>query len=162
MLFQGIKPRGRSILSIVQRITIWLQKLIGIKRTENSPYLFKSGSQWWSITHDYAMFVISKENEIKRCFKYTMCDEMFVQTMVYNSEYKCTLPNYLRKEKYAWNLREIDWDRDTPYTYTIKDFDMLVNSCNLFARKFDERVDSEIIEKWSHILTNDIRNRYVN
>lgn len=152
MFFQDIKPRGRSVLSVIQRITIILQKIVGIKRTRNSPYVFKSGSQWWSITHECAMFLINKEADIKRCFKYTMCDEMFVQTMVYNSELKNTLPKRSEKENYEWNLREIDWNRGTPYTYTSDDFNMLVNSPNLFARKFDERLDFEIIRKVSSYI----------
>ena len=44
-------------------------------------------------------------------------------------------------------MRLIDWDRGTPYTFTIKDWDEIMMSEMLFCRKFDESVDAEIINK---------------
>ena len=43
-------------------------------------------------------------------------------------------------------LREIDWERGGPYTFRKEDVSMLLTSENLFARKFDERVDREAID----------------
>jgi hypothetical protein len=44
-------------------------------------------------------------------------------------------------------MRLIDWNRGTPYTYRLPDFDELMNSDCLFARKFDMNVDARIVEK---------------
>ena len=43
--------------------------------------------------------------------------------------------------------REIDFKNGNPYIYRIKDFNKLINSENLFARKFDSRIDKEIINE---------------
>ena len=44
-------------------------------------------------------------------------------------------------------VRAIDWHRGHPYIYRIEDYKMLKESNCLFARKFDENVDNEIIDK---------------
>lgn len=44
-------------------------------------------------------------------------------------------------------MRYIDWDRGTPYIFKADDYEDLINSKNLFARKFDEEVDKVIIDK---------------
>ena len=44
-------------------------------------------------------------------------------------------------------MREIDWNRGRPYIWRTDDFDTLISSEKLFARKFDERADSTIIDK---------------
>lgn len=44
-------------------------------------------------------------------------------------------------------LREIDFKNGNPYIYRINDFNKLINSENLFARKFDSRIDKEIINE---------------
>lgn len=51
-------------------------------------------------------------------------------------------------------LRLIDWERGEPYTFREEDFDLLINPSNknLFARKFDMRVDKAIIDKLYNYL----------
>lgn len=44
-------------------------------------------------------------------------------------------------------MREIDWNRGKSYVYIAEDYLELKNSKNLFARKFAEKVDSEMIKK---------------
>ena len=43
-------------------------------------------------------------------------------------------------------MRLIDWHRGKPYVYRIGDLDLLEESPMLFARKFDEKIDNEIIK----------------
>ena len=42
--------------------------------------------------------------------------------------------------------RYIDWKRGNPYTFRKEDFNNLINSKALFARKFDLSVDKEIVD----------------
>jgi len=42
-------------------------------------------------------------------------------------------------------LRYIDWDRGSPYTFTIEDFNVLIDSNKLWARKFSELKDEKIV-----------------
>ena len=104
-------------------------------------YKFMKGDQWFSITNDCAKFICENENNIKDMFKYAVCpDEHFMHTILYNSRFK-------EKLSYDTCLREIDWNRGKPYVYRIKDYELLQKSTNLFARKFDNAVDKEIIDK---------------
>ena len=43
--------------------------------------------------------------------------------------------------------RCIDWKRGRPYVWKEDDFDYLINSQSLFARKFDVNIDKEIVDK---------------
>ena len=142
--FQDIKPRRRSIWSVSQRIIVDIQKCIGIDRTKKYEGTFKSGSQWWSIKPDLAEFILSERDQIYRLFRYTMCDEMFVQTLVFNSDYYNTL--YIKEEfdQHA-NQRMIVFQNGAPHIWTMRDFEKVKNSDLLFARKFDEKVDADII-----------------
>lgn len=52
-------------------------------------------------------------------------------------------------------LRYVDWERGKPYTFSDEDFDLLMSSNNLFARKFDYSKNPEIVD---HIF-NELRSR---
>ncbi|NLC18426.1 MAG: hypothetical protein GX757_04270 [Clostridiales bacterium] len=88
----------------------------------------------FSITHQLAKYIISKESWIRETFKYTTCaDEIFLQTIAYNSGFASNIIND--------NLRFIDWKRgsnSSPYIFRISDYNELINSKSLFARKFNE------------------------
>lgn len=74
-----------------------------------------------------------------------MCaDERFLQTIAMSSPYKENIVNN--------SLRHIDWRRGNLYIFTSDDYEELVTSDNLFARKFDEDIDSDIINKISNYL----------
>lgn len=144
--FQDIKPRGRSFWSISQRIFVCIQKLFRIDRTKRYEGTFKSGSQWWSIKTGLARYIVSERPLIYKLFKYTMCDEMFVQTLVYNSEYYNTL--FIKEEfDQHSNQRKIEFINGRPHVWTMDDIDEIKNSDLLFCRKFDEMIDSEIIDE---------------
>ncbi len=49
-------------------------------------------------------------------------------------------------------LRYIDWERGNPYVFRREDFEYLMASNCMFARKFDEKTDLEIIEQLYHTL----------
>ena len=99
-----------------------------------------------------AGYIISNEKFIKKYFKYSYCsDELFVQTLVYNSKFYNNL--YLKKDDdYMSIMRYIDWNRGEPYIFKSEDFNDLINSKYLFARKFSTKVDKMIIDKiYDHI-----------
>ena len=41
----------------------------------------------------------------------------------------------------------IDWKRGNPYVWRNQDYEELMNAPHLFARKFDENVDREVIDR---------------
>lgn len=146
-LFQRLigKSESHPILCSLNYYFLKLQKIIGIKR--NKGIQFQKGTNWFSITDDLARLVVSKKEWIKKIFKFTMCcDEVFLQTIINQTEFK----NRLYHKKYDNDLhsimRLIDWQRGTPYIFRIDDKDMLRKSDMLFARKFDCSVDKKIID----------------
>ena len=99
------------------------------------------GSQWFSITHEFALYILKEENLIENMIKYSDCaDEIFLQTLF--------LKKYNIKDfnQYS-NLRYIDWNRGKPYTFKEEDYNQIMHGKYMFARKFDEKVDNEIILK---------------
>lgn len=83
-----------------------------------------------------------------------MPDEIFLQSYVYNSDkYKNNL--YNDKDEDLGCMRKIDWLRGQLYVWQLKDYEELVTSPYLFARKFSER-DMVLIHKLS-LLNNKTR-----
>ena len=56
-------------------------------------------------------------------------------------------------------MRLVDWKRGangSPYTFRIEDYLMLIHSHALFARKFSESIDKEIIDKIIDYVSGEI------
>lgn len=113
----------------------------------------KYGSNWFSITNDFALYVLSKEEWIRKNFKHTYCtDEIFIQTILYNSKFRENIFHKNMDDNYIACMRYIDWNRGAPYTFRESDINDLINSDKLFARKFSSKVDKNVIDKiFNHI-----------
>lgn len=123
------------------RLSLSIQKHIGISRCKKDSYTLYKGYQWCSLTRNAVEYLISKESFIKNRFKYTSCpDEIYKQSLLMNSPFK---KNIYSSSNTA--LREIDWKRGTPYTWKMEDKDILMQSDNLFARKFSS-ANKDIID----------------
>ena len=145
-LFQECIGRKRNCYWLINKILIILQKVVGVNR--NKDVTFFKGTNWFSITDDLARYVLSQEDWIKKTFKYTfMCDEVFLHTIVQNSHFKDTLFYNKPDNSLKSIMRVIDWERGKPYIFRSEDYEDLVASDMLFARKFDCQVDSEIISQ---------------
>ena len=124
-----------------------IQKLLKINRIEGKEDSFKYGANWFSITDDLARYVLKNKKYIRKTFKYTLCaDELFLQTLVFNSDFYDRL--YLKDcDDYSQIMRCIDWKRGDPYTFRLEDYDELMKSGMFFARKFSTNTDKLIIDK---------------
>lgn len=100
---------------------------------------FYYGAQWGSFTHDFCDYLVKHSSEILKTFRYTFCsDELYKQTLLMESPfaehlYSCnSIPN-------DCSQRFIDWTRGKdghPHTFEEEDYDLLVQSPHMFARKF--------------------------
>lgn len=152
--FQEIYGRNRKnpimiLLFGIDKFSVKLQNMLNVNRfrKENSIKLQK-GPNWFSITHEFASYVLKKEKWIKRTFSYSRSgDEVFLQTLVNNSQYKEKLYQNGFTQKTNACLRKIDWGRGKPYTWRVEDYHELMESECLFARKFDLKIDKEIVDK---------------
>ena len=123
------------------------QKKKSVCRTKNKSITFCKGSNWFSITHTAACYAVKEYRKYRRVFRFTYCaDEVYLQTILANSP--------LRDQIEDDDLRLIDWSKKgtekfSPYTYRESDYDALIHSAEnrLFARKFDDTVDKNIIDK---------------
>lgn len=151
-----IFPEGEAKFRtrIINHIFKGLQMAVGFRINRDVDFHF--GSQWFSITDDLARYVVSKEDWLEKVFRHTStCDEIFLPTLVGNSEFKDRL--FVRqavrnqKEVNMANMRFIDWTRGEsirhPWVFRADDMPLLESVDHLWARKFDETVDSEIIDK---------------
>lgn len=141
------KIRNSKIYSKISTLLLKLEEKMRINRVNDVKKEFRYGSNWFSITDSLANYVLENEDFIKKTFKYTSCcDEIFLQTIVYNSKYFDNL-YFNQGNSCKANQRYIDWTRGEPYTFKTTDYDELIKSDMLFARKFSTKVDKEIVDK---------------
>jgi hypothetical protein len=105
------------------------------------------GSAWFMLTRDFCEWLMSDPiaGKIEKLVKYTWNpDELFFQALVMNSAYRNSLAEYYG--------REIIWPGGTasPKTLGMEDYDLLLASSALFARKFDESVDRQVLVSLAH------------
>ena len=147
--------RKNKPLKIADRCFEYLQRLFRVNRLKNKQIKIIDGWQWFSITDDFARYIISQKDYIEETFSKSIAsDELVMQTMIYNNEdfYKRI---YNDKDLVKGSLRYIDWKRGKPYTFRKEDFEEIINQDEaVFARKFDPNVDSEIIEKIYNYINN--------
>lgn len=123
-----------------EEIALKLQKKLSVNRIKGRESEFFKGTNWFSITHEMASFVVSRTDYIEKNFRYSLCaDEMFLQTVANSSPFKESIVDD--------TLRYIDWERGNPYIFKNADYNLLIESDALFARKFDENIDMEIIKR---------------
>lgn len=132
--------RGLYIVSkIVRKLFLLVQSLFSYRKRYDIE--IKKGSSWFSITCNFAKYIVEKEQYVMRLFKNVpCCDEMFVQTLLWNSPFKEKIYNL--EDEFKGCMRLIDWRRGCPYVWRKEDEMELRNSEMLFARKFDScRID---------------------
>lgn len=139
--------RSQKILCAVEKASILLQKCLGVNRTKKISEKLYKGANWFSITGECAEYILSKRDWIDNIFRYTKCcDEVFLQTIIGNSKFADNR-YYDEIEKRFGNLRLTDWKRGNPYIFRMKDYNELIGTNHyMFARKFDEKVDVQVIE----------------
>lgn len=134
-----------------------LQFILRFERRWDENISLKFGSNWWSITHNLATYILSNEKWIRKTFKYARnADELFLQTLVFNSEFKNAVYMKDKKDTYDSILRCIDFERGNPYTFTSEDLLYLKNSSQLFARKFDSIRSKQIVEEVYEFIQSEI------
>ncbi|MCR5670824.1 MAG: beta-1,6-N-acetylglucosaminyltransferase, partial [Butyrivibrio sp.] len=112
----------------------------GIDRTAKyRDITWYKGDQWFSITHDFSVYLLSRRKDIMKMFYLTNGpDEMFVQTIAMNSEFAERVKND--------SLRKIDWRRGSPYEFTYNDLEELKGAKELFARKLSYEKEPELLK----------------
>lgn len=129
----------RRLSQLLWRISIRIQKELHIYRNRNRSYT--NASNWVSVTHNCVAYLLQIKNDVLRKYRFTLCgDEFFIPSELANSPLKDTI-------SYDNRLLKCDFDGGSnPRTYTLADYDELVNSGCIFARKFSH-MDMGIVDK---------------
>ncbi len=148
----GHKVRDKIVYAI-EYICVFFQFLCRVDRVKGE-FVSAKGSQWWSITNDFAEYVLSKKNWLDKHFKMARSgDEAWPAILVYNSKFKDNLFDKKYDCSNYANQRYIDWERGFPYTFKIDDYKEIMESGFPFVRKVDMRCDGGLVEKlYSNIL----------
>lgn len=116
---------------------------INSKRKPPHNITFSGNSGWFCLSQDAVRFILSSYKTDKRLtnfFKFVWgADEIYFSTILYNSHFR---------EKMVGNLVHTVWEKEGvhhPKVFTMKDFNDFSVSNKFFARKFDLKVDKEII-----------------
>ena len=163
-------------LKALDRGCMYVQRFLGLKRRFGKDLKISTGWQWFSITDDFLKYVLSQRDFIKKMFSYVLdVDEKFMGTMVnklgdYDRLYYVAKPGEGDEAYRKGCLRYVDFARPVPQPYTWgrddaeKDFRDLIDSGMFFARKFDVRVNREIIERIVAYLNekNRKKNNHIN
>ena len=96
------------------------------------------GCNWLSLTDKFIEYLLSQKEIVTSRFRHILAvDEIFIQTILWNSPFKNDI--YDLNDEYKSCMREIDWERGTPYEWQIEDVNYLLNSEKLFGRKITSK-----------------------
>lgn len=143
---QRIKSRwGNKMLSLLRAFGVFLQNKLNYNHYKLNEKLMM-GPNWVSITEKAVGLILSKKDLIMKQYRYSSCaDEVYKQTIIGNSFLFNNV--YDKKDDYNGCMRLIDWSKGNPYIFRSVDFELLMSSERMFARKFDEKIDIYIVEK---------------
>jgi len=139
------------------------------KRPEYKKIVFYHGSTWWSLTEPcikYILDFVNKNSDYIDFHKYTFCpDEIFFHSIIKNSPFAINIThdfeivssvgNFLVLNEHGCHY--IDWNItgvSLPKLLDINDINNLLNTTACFARKFDEKKSTKLINKITEINEN--------
>ena len=129
----GVRAVGKKVL---RAGFIRLQQRSGYRR--NATVEFRKGTQWVSLTGDCINYLLQHKEAVEQIYSHTFCaDEIFVQTLCWNSSFRDHIYDIRDEERGC--LRRIGWKDNQIKEWTEKDFETLMRSGALFARKFTSR-----------------------
>ena len=131
-------------IKAIRKFILKMQDLVGYRR--NIDIELKKGSQWCSITSNLVKYLLEKEDEIRLRFSHTFCpDEVFIQTMCWNSAYKKNICNV--NDEFDSCRRFIKWSNGSLSPILVSDIDAMKQSNRWFARKISQKEEAEEIIK---------------
>lgn len=153
---EGIK--GHLVLYL-RNAYIAIQKILHIDRLRGADFKIKKGLAYFSITENLAKYVIDRENDIYQLLKNTLyADEVFLQTLVFNSRFINSVYNY--ENEYEGAARECAWpscigEFRIGCNFVLKDIEYLKNSNRIFALKFESSEGIELISTINQMIKNE-------
>ena len=145
--YHFFRKKRNFFTKVLAQVAFRLQVLTQVDRLKGQGLTIQKGTNWFSITGAFAKYITAHTDEIQRRFSYCYCgDELLVQTMLVNSPFAGNLymPNCNNDQMACARL--IDWERGRPYVFRMTDYDEIMRSPAMFARKFSMQTDPEIVK----------------
>ena len=141
--FRGTNKCAAIGIRIIRFLAMYLQRLLGIRRKVNVE--LKKGCSWVSVTHPFVVYLLTHKNQVLSRYRYTFCaDEIFLHTLCWDSPFRNKV--FDLQDESRGSLRKINWKNRKLVNWSNQDFDKLMNSKALFARKFSSR-DMHVVKK---------------
>ncbi|RZF61682.1 beta-1,6-N-acetylglucosaminyltransferase [Sphingobacterium corticibacterium] len=135
--------RSNTIKRIIRAVLLRIQIALGLRRNKNID--FRKGTQWVSVTSDFVHYLLSCKEVVLKTYHHTYCpDEVYKQTLCWNSTFRDNV--YDMTDEGRGSLRAIGWQDGNLYDWTDQDFEEIMQSEGLFARKFNSN-DMEVVHK---------------
>ncbi len=130
--------KGSGLFFHMKRILRFLflrfQFLFGLRRNEQIE--FKKGTQWFSITSEFAQYILKNQKDLSYIYADSYCcDEIFMQTLLWHSPFAKDIFDTQNEARGC--MRFIGWKDNQLLDFTEKDRETLLQSDALFARKFN-------------------------
>lgn len=117
-----------------------------IDRLKNCKLKIYKGANWASLTHNAVSVLLKNTKKIMELTRFSLCaDEMYKQIILLNNGFDL----YKNKSGEYDNLRFVIWQgvSSHPKTLTVDDYEDIISSDSIFARKFDENTDMDVVNK---------------
>ena len=149
---RGFGIRSKAEL-LINSLLVKMQELLHITRSEDGlEEVLDKGSNLSSLTEAAVSYILSKESFIRKRFVHTFaCDEVYKPTLLMNSSFAQKL--YNKEDEYEGCRRLVDWKRGNPYIWQNENYDEIMQSEMLFARKFSSK-HFDLVEKLTSYLKN--------
>lgn len=135
-LFSRDFQSGNLFKKTARAVFARLQSLVKYRRT--SSLQVKKGSQWCSVTHDFVGFLLKNTELIRKIFTHTYCpDEMFIQTLCWNSDFRSRIFN--PEDEFEGCKRYIKWVNGSLQPLEASEVPDMIQSRKWFARKFSSQ-----------------------
>ena len=149
-LRRPVRPLGKALFRAIEPLWLGLQKLLGVNRLKGSGVAFQKGAVWFSITHGCAVYALQQAAKYRGYFTRSICaDELWLQTVLANSPFMANRAYMGFGDEGRATMRYVDWSGGgrSPRVLTMADYGALKQSGMLFARKFDDSVDGDVIRR---------------
>ncbi len=145
--FKNANLKLRFIYSKMRGAFLRLQRFFHYRYLiEKDGFILKKGPNWVSVTGNFVEYLLPFEASCLKMYRWACCaDEVFLQTILYNSPFREHIYAYEREQLQSC-MRLVNWRKGTknylqgsPDDFKLEDRQMLLKSDRLFARKFSDR-----------------------
>jgi len=128
--YQSANATKRRMSQFLWKSAIAVQRILGIETNRGKE--FYKASNWLSLTDEAVKYILSRKEEIRRVYRYTLCgDEFFVPSELMSSPLKDRIVSH------EYLLQEMG--RATTVAFPLGALEGMKASAYLFARKFTSR-----------------------